>query len=344
MVTAVLCRVGRVVTIIVVVVAPAGTTTFTGGTARAGFELVTATVVPPPGACAAERALHARVLREPRVHIDADDLAGIADPDARENWQVLLAFRDHLLAHASLEAAYLALMRRGVGQTPPLFVNQLVHVLARNILHGETDPVVLRAAELLWRPQRLTREQGGMLLADEEVADGVRDAAAADSHASPLIAMLGELKARNLDVLSEANATDYFKRSDAYDMVLDFRPDGAGRAALGRVIERWLGHMLGLSARVMPLDRVEDDDWFWFVGLDAEATKIGNGLWQGKAVDAGALDRIVALYGLEIDGDPAVAGRTITLIVAMTRDHMVRLKPQNLLVGLPPGVGGGRDG
>jgi hypothetical protein len=49
-VTTVLCCVGSVVTVIVAFVAPAGTTTFAGGTAREGFELVTATVVPPPGA------------------------------------------------------------------------------------------------------------------------------------------------------------------------------------------------------------------------------------------------------------------------------------------------------
>lgn len=306
-------------------------------------------IVPPMEACRAERALHARLLAKPRALVTPDDLARLADADARHNWTAVLAFRDHLIAHTSIEAAYLAMMRHGVGQTPPLFITQLVHVLARNVLHGERDPVVLRAGELLFRPQRLTREQGGMLLADEEVADGVREAASADRHASPLIAMLGEHKARELDVLSQANAGDYFKRSDAFDMVLDFRPDGPeskglGRAALGRVLERWLAHMLGLSAKVTPLARIEDDDWFWFIGLDAEATKIGNALWRGKAVDPGALDRIVALYDLRIEGVPAVAGRPIYLILAMTRDHIVRLKPQNLLVGLPDGVGAGRDG
>lgn len=299
-------------------------------------------IVPPAEACATERGLHARLLAAPRSVVDPTEIAAIADPDARENWRVLIGFRDHLLAHASIEAAYLALMRAGVGQTPPLFVHQLVHVLLRNVLHGETDPVVLRAAELFYRPQRLTRENGGMLLADEEVADGARDAAAAERHASPLIAMLGELKARQLDVLAPANAEDYFKRSDAHDFVLDFRPDGPGRAALARVIERWLGHMLGLTARVTPHERIEEDDWFWFIGLDAEATKIGNALWHGRAAPAGSLDRIVALYGLEIDEQPGIAGRTITLILAVSRDQLVRLKPQNLLLGLPDDALGGR--
>ena len=306
-------------------------------------------MVPPAEACDAERALHARLLADPRATIEDGRIDALADADARHNWRVLLAFRDHLLAHPSIEAAYLGLMRQGVGQTPPLFIDQLVHVVARTMLDGATDPVMLRAAELLWRPQRLTRENGGLLLADQEVADGVRNSAAADAHASPLIAMLGEHTARNLDVLTDTNAGDYFKRSDAHDLVLDFRTGGPGRAALGRVVERWLAHMLGLAARVTPLERIDDQDWFWFVGLDAEATRIGNALWAGKTVDRGALDRIVALYALDIEGVPVIAGRTIHLILAMTRDQVVRLKPQNLLVGLPPALtgparDGGRDG
>ncbi len=46
----VLCRVGRVVTMAVAVVAPAGTRTFAGGATSEGFELVKATVAPPAGA------------------------------------------------------------------------------------------------------------------------------------------------------------------------------------------------------------------------------------------------------------------------------------------------------
>ena len=159
-------------------------------------------VVPPPEACDAERALHASLLSSPRLPVDKSDIAALADPDARENWELMVAIRDHLLAHPTLEAAYLALMRKGVGGTPPLFINQLVHVILRNVLDGETDPQILRAAEILFRPQRLTREQGGLLLADEETVDGARE----EMHASPLIAMLGEQKARNLDVLSDVNA------------------------------------------------------------------------------------------------------------------------------------------
>ena len=54
-------------------------------------------LAPPPEACPVERALHSALLSDPRRHIGADEIAAMADPDARDNWQVMLAFRDHLL-------------------------------------------------------------------------------------------------------------------------------------------------------------------------------------------------------------------------------------------------------
>jgi hypothetical protein len=297
-------------------------------------------LVPPAEACAAERGLHELLLAAPRASIDAAAIARIEDADARENWQMMLGFRDHLVGHGTIEAAYLDLMRKGVGGIPPLFVGQLAHVILRNVLDGEDDPFVLRAGELMFRPQRLTREKGGILLADEELVDGAEK----DKHASPLIAMLGEHKARQLDVMTPDNAELYWKRSEQFDMVLDFAPGGRGRAALGRVMERWLGHLLGLVARIEPVDRVEDEDWFWFVPLDAEATKIGNALWQGKDPGPGALERIVALYTLVLPELQEIAGRQIHLILAMTPGQVVRMKPQNLLTGLPGVASGGAHG
>src|SRR5580700_5507399 len=81
-------------------------------------------LAPPPEACVVERTLHAALLADPRQPVTAAAIAAIADADARENWELMIAFRDRLLAHPTLEAAYLALMRAGTGRTPPLFVNQ----------------------------------------------------------------------------------------------------------------------------------------------------------------------------------------------------------------------------
>ncbi len=66
--------------------------------------------------------------------------------------------------HPTLEAAYLALVRSGSIALPPLFVNQLVHVILRNALDGCDDPFVLRAAELFFRPQRIMLHEQSLLL------------------------------------------------------------------------------------------------------------------------------------------------------------------------------------
>src|SRR5258708_31646763 len=100
---------------------------------------------PPPEACTVERTIHGTLMADPRRPIAADEIAAVADPDARENWTLMIAFRDHLLRFPTLEAAYLALARGGVGRTPPLFLNQLVHVILRNALDDCDDPFVLRA-------------------------------------------------------------------------------------------------------------------------------------------------------------------------------------------------------
>src|SRR4051794_7134879 len=70
-------------------------------------------LTPPPEACIAERTLYAALLAEPRRPVSADEIATIADADARENWHVMLAFRDQLTGHRTIEAAYLDMIRRG---------------------------------------------------------------------------------------------------------------------------------------------------------------------------------------------------------------------------------------
>ena len=77
-------------------------------------------LAPPPEACDAERALHAALLADPRRRGRRAEIAAIADADARENWQVMLAFRDLLVAHRTLEAAYLDIMRRGGEDAAPV--------------------------------------------------------------------------------------------------------------------------------------------------------------------------------------------------------------------------------
>ncbi|MDQ4061773.1 MAG: DUF6352 family protein [Pseudomonadota bacterium] len=292
-------------------------------------------LAPPPEACAAERALHASLLREPRRPVLPTEVEALADPDARDNWQVLLAFRERLLAAPTVEAAYLGLVRGGAAGVPPIFLNQLVHLILRNALDGCDDPYVLRAGELFFRPQRVSFHEGAVLLADAEVIE----AHELGRGQSPLVAMLGLEPATELDVLDDANAWTYWSRSDAFTMALNLGSNPRSREGLARVIEAWVRHLLHAEVAVEPIPAMEDRDWRWFVGLDAEATRIGNALWRGEPVDEETQSRILALFRLTIPDrarvEPRAAGHPVYLFLAMTPDRMLRLKPQNLIMGLP---------
>jgi len=292
-------------------------------------------LMPPDEACDAERRPHASLLQNPRRAVSPDDIAALSDADARENWTLMLGFRDRLLAAPTVEAAYLDFVRRGAGPLPPLFLNQLVHLILRNALEGCTDPYVLRAGELFFRPQRVSFHDGAVLLADDEVIE----AHEASRAKSPLVAMLGQEPAAELDVLDDANAWTYWSRSDAFSMALNIGANPRSREGLARVIETGVRHLLHVEAAVEPIARIEDPDWRWFVGLDAEATRIGNALWRGDAVDEDAMSRVLALFRLtfaERDRiDPKAAGSPVYLLLAMTPDRIVRVKPQNLVMGLP---------
>jgi hypothetical protein len=90
---------------------------------------------------------------------------------------------------------------------------------------------------------------------------------------------------------------------------------------------------------VAPVATIEDRDWRWFVGLDAEATRIGNALWAGEDVDEATQGRVLALFELRFRDqalvEPRAAGHPVYLLLAMTPDNIVRVKPQNLVMGLP---------
>jgi hypothetical protein len=291
-------------------------------------------LAPPSDACIAERTLHAALLTNARRPVAAREISAIADADARENWSAMVAFRDHLVAHRTIEAAYLDLMRRGVGETPPLFINQLVHVILRNALDRCEDVFTLRAAELFFRPQRLSVHDGSLIAADEETVAGVRP-----QPVSPLVAMLGLPAAGEVDVLNDDNAESYWERSDLFDMALDLTAGRRGLEALGKVIERWVTHLLPVELEVEALIEATDVNLTWYVGLDAEATAIGDTLWHEEELDQAARERVIGLYRLTICNTDMVLdtakGEPIYLLLAMTPDRMLRMKPQNLLTGLP---------
>lgn len=301
-------------------------------------------MAPVPESGPRERALHQALLADPTLDVDAATLAAIEDADGRENYGVWLGFRDRLLAQPTLEAAYLGLMRGGVGRVPALFLDQLVHLILRNMLDGSTDPLRLRAAECLFRTQRVSIQEGGILLADEEVVEQ-RASTGGFGSLGQLLAQSGTAPRRvDLDVLHAGSAELYWERSDRFDMVLDVAFTRPGLDALARVLERWVAHFTGVRVSIQPVQTIRDQRWAWHAGLDGEATGILNAMWRGEDVPQADLARVLSLFRLDF-ADPGdmlerVAGRPVYLAMAMTGARTLRLKPQNLLLNLPFREGG----
>ena len=231
------------------------------------------------------------------------------------------------------------LARKGAGDLPPIFLSQLCHLILRNALEGCDDPYMLRAAELFYRSQLATVHDGTLLLADAEVIEAQQHAQA-DIHSSPLTAMLPPPKAfGEMDVMDDDNAWTYWSRSDAHAMVMNIGGNPKARAGLSRVIERWIAHLLGVAVKVETVASIEDRDWRWFIGLDSEGTRIGNALWNGAALDSQRRRAHRRVDAPDHRGY-AAGGRARRHQAGLSHpgegaDKVVRLKPQNLVAGLP---------
>lgn len=291
-------------------------------------------LIPPADACGVERTLHGALLADPRMPVPASDIAAIADADARENWELLISFRDHLLRHKTLEASYADLVRNGIGHFPPLFVNQLVHVIMRNALEGIADARVLRAAELFFRTQRVTVHDGSLIAADEETIGGINT-----TPVTPLVSMLGIPAEAEIDIINDDNAAAYWRRSDQFDMALDLTAGRDGLKALAQAMQHWIAHVIGIDVTIKALKELREVNLAWYVGLDANSSKIGDMLWHGEELDDATMARVVGLFRLTFK-DPslmldAVRGEPVYMILAMSPEKTIRMKPQNLVAGLP---------
>jgi hypothetical protein len=193
---------------------------------------------------------------------------------------------------------------------------------------------MLRAAELFFRVQRITLHEQSLLAADEEKIAG-----SSPAPLSPLVSMLGVPAEAEIDVMTEDNAESYWERSDMFDMALDLTAGRRGLAGLAQAMTRWVSHLLAVEATIEPLTELRDAKFTWYVGLDSEATKIGDALWSGEALDDKSAGRVTGLFRLTFADSAAVAdelkGEPVYLIMAMTPDKLLRMKPQNLLTGLP---------
>ena len=280
--------------------------------------------------CDAERALYHKLEQDPFAVVDEAELTAMADADIIENYRAVLAFREFLGQYDSLEAAYLAIAKGAAIAFPPMFVDQICQMILREILNGEIEPLQLRAAEILFRTQSVTVDDGRIMVADQTTVQFEADSQRLEG---------GGPKQEDvqIDVLTEETADAYWDRSEMFDTALDIAYDKPGAAALARILEKWVYHFLKLRVTVTPMLRIDDDDWQWHIGLDGESTVILNDLFAHEDVSQDRLARILCLFRLESDGGftDKMDGKPVYLALSQNAVGIIRAKPQNLLANLP---------
>ncbi|MGB7300262.1 MAG: DUF6352 family protein [Burkholderiaceae bacterium] len=299
-------------------------------------------LAPVDESCPAECALHERLLSNPTEAVSDDSLGSLADRDAKENYQLFLRFRQRLISAPCLQAAYLTIFhdarRDGRVDIPPLFIDQMTQIIMHQILVAEEDPVVLRTAELWFREQRVTLDDGRVVVADSQALERLAD---------PGMGELGRLLAagglaageQTVEVLNKDNAANYFGRDEEFDFALEITHGRPGATALADLVGRWVRYLLGVDVRVRTVGQIDDAHWRWHVGLDAAGSDLLNVLYQDGSLDPDQTRRLLLLARLEFenlnDQAPDVAGKPVYLAVGMSDQGLLRLKPQNLLLNLP---------
>lgn len=292
--------------------------------------------------CAAEIALNEDLRRDPLMPVGEDRLGQLGDADARDNYRVFIAFRDLLVREGTLEKAYLAIVRSPEPGVPPLFLDQIVHAVVAHLLKECKDPMRARAAEIFFREQKVSLDQGRIMLADEETVEMHAAAARTGETAGPgQLVPSADKPARSvdLDILTEDNKFAYWARADRFDTVVDFRFAQPANDAFARVVEMWVAHFLRLKVKVEPLQNITDERWRWHIGLDAEASRLLNALYEGHDLGFDELQGIIGLFRMDVmDRDALIAPvreRPIYLALARSRNGKVKSKPQNLIVHMP---------
>jgi hypothetical protein len=286
----------------------------------------------------AELKLHAALMESPRREISEKDLESIADEDARHNYRAILGFRRKLLEAGTVEGCYMSLFK-GTVDIPPIFVDQLAHVILRNVLDGAEDPLRLRAAELFFREQKATIQEGHALLADLETVEMHASGNRYGSIGRLVVEAQGDLAKVDLDVLERANAAVYWERESRHDTVISVTYGRPALDALCRVMEAWIFHFFKTTVSIKAIRKIDEPRWGWHIGLDAESSAILNELWSGGQIDPGRMRNILAIFALQFE-DPAamradVRGRSVYLALSCTPEGTVHMKPQNLLTNLP---------
>jgi len=297
-----------------------------------------AELAPVAESCAAERRLHRRLLAEPRRAVPEAEIAALDDVDARENYRVLLRFREQLLAAPTLERFYFGLFQRDVAVPPP-FVYHTTEVILRGMLDGADSGLLARAAEVFFRQQRVSVKDGAVMLADAETVNLHAESGGLGNLGRMLLQVQAPLRSADLDVLTERDHAEYFGRDQRRDTALQINPGLPGSLALCEMLERWVVHFHGTAVKVTPIREIPDDEWLWHVGLDVEASAMLNEIYAGGEVDEERMRRVIGLFRMDFADAGALQtelrGAPVFLGIAMTAEGNLRLKPQNLLLNLP---------
>jgi hypothetical protein len=297
-------------------------------------------LAPIAQSCTHERALHERLLAQPRSDIRDADLVPLKDRDAAENYAIWARFRQRLLAKPTLEASYLALFQGQGVDVPPLLVQQLTQVLLRHILGSSATALQVRMAEMLFRPQSISvQEDGSVMAADRETVDRFATTGGFGSLGELLQQGGATLRTIDLDVLHAENANAYWARSESFDWVVCMNRGEPALDALCTVLRQWIAHFWGVGVRIQTVTDIDDENWVWHTGLDAQSSAILNALYVGQDVASEQMQRMMCLFKLDFerpqDMRADLQGKPVYLGMAVDANKCLQLKPQNLLINLP---------
>ncbi len=318
-----------------------------------------------PESCRDERRLHDALVLKPLKAVKPEELAAIRDDDARANYAMLLHFRDGVAKAGSLSNWYAQLFAGGKIAIAPLFIDIAVKEILRDVLPEDADPFMHRAAELLYRPQRITLHEGRILSGDQEALDLEKETAGLGDLGRLLmqnkiqIAGSDQQSLRVLDVehaltFQEQSAQSSYRHTWLLDLTheqssqvgaanhtfeIRLARKDSGLAALSRVLELWIEHFKGAKVRITPLSKIEDLAWRWHTGLDTQSTELLNTLYQQQPLAENQLSRLITLFRLDFldsaDCLPEMKAKPTYLGLAMNEKGLLKLKPQNLLLNLP---------
>lgn len=293
-----------------------------------------------PESCAHERALHQRLMQDPRSNVTEAEIVAMLDVDIQENYRVWLRYRSKLLAASSLEGFYMSLFRGDGVDVPPLFISGLAQIFVRHILGEDCHPLDARMGELFFRTQKISvLDEGVVMSADDEVVTRNAQAGETGNIMDLLKGKSMSMRSIDLDVLHEENADLYWDKNEDHDFAVQLNFGQPPINHFCRVLEKWVEHFLGVKIRITPMQQITDPKWSWHVGLDASATDILNKLYNKEPVDADELEKIICLFRLDFVDESAVmaaqVGKPVYMGIAMNADKQLKLKPQNLLFNLP---------